>query len=205
ITIPATVGLIILRVPIIRVLFQRGRFDSQSVEMTAYPLIFFGLGLSIFAAIRVIAPSFYSLKDTKTPVKTAAAAMAANVILALILITPFQHGGIALALTLSSCLNLFLLLHIFQKRHGSIGKRELLISLVKIAIASLVMGAVCWWLTEFTNIAAQQRFLTQLWQLIMIILASVACYVIMTLILRSEEIKELLGVIFRREITLPKD
>ena len=205
ITIPATVGLIILRVPIIRVLFQRGRFDSQSVEMTAYPLIFFGLGLSIFAAIRVIAPSFYSLKDTKTPVKTAAAAMVANVILALILITPFQHGGIALALTLSSCLNLFLLLYIFQKRHGRIGKRELLISLVKIAIASLVMGAVCWWLTELTNIAAQQRFLTQLWQLIMIILASVACYVIMTLILRSEETKELLGVIFRREITLPKD
>ena len=81
----------------------------------------------------------------------------------------------------------------------------MLVSLVKIATASLVMGVVCWWLAELTNIAAQQRFLTQLWELMLIIIASVASYVIMSLILKSEEIKELLGVIFRREITLLKD
>ncbi len=200
ITIPATVGLIILRIPIIRVLFQRGKFDYQSVQMTAYPLIFFSLGLSVFAAIRVIAPSFYSLKDTKTPVKTAVAAMVANVILALILIEPLQHGGIALALSLSSGLNLFLLFHIFKRRYGRIGERKLLVSLAKTATASLFMGVICWWLAEQTNIAAQQRFSTQLWQLIFIITASVASYVIITLILKSEEVKELLGVILRREL-----
>ena len=80
----------------------------------------------------------------------------------------------------------------------------MLVSLAKTGSASLVMGGICWWLAKLTNIAAQQRFLTQLWQLLLIIAVSVVSYVIMTLILKSEEAKELLGFIFRREMPPPK-
>ncbi len=69
--LPAMVGLMILREPIISLLFQRGAFDSEAVHMTADALLFYCTGLWAFAAVRVVIPAFYALKDTKTPVRMA--------------------------------------------------------------------------------------------------------------------------------------
>jgi len=104
ITIPAMMGLIVLREPIIRLLFQRGAFDAFTTIMTAQALLFYSLGLWAFAALRVFVIAFYSLQDTKTPVKVAAVAMLANIGLSLALMGPLKHGGLALALSLASTL-----------------------------------------------------------------------------------------------------
>jgi putative peptidoglycan lipid II flippase len=204
ITIPATIGLIMLRTPIIRALLQWGRFDMHSVKMTTFPLIFYSLGLFAVAGSRIVAPSFYSLKDTKTPVKVAAVAMVANIIFCFILIYPLKHGGIALALSLSSYLNLYLLLHLFQKRNGTLKWKKIIISLVKIIVASIVMGVSVWVIGHAFQLANQTAKLKLILYLLLTILASIAIYVIITVLLKNDEIRELLAILQKKESTILK-
>ena len=116
ITTPATVGMIILRVPIIEVFFQRGAFDRVTTLMTAEALLFYSLGLWAFSASRVMLSAFYAFQDTKTPVKVATITMIANGLLSLLLMGPLRHGGLALALSLSSTVQLLLLIFILRGR-----------------------------------------------------------------------------------------
>jgi len=141
-TIPAMVGLIVLRVPIISILFQRGEFDSQTTFLTANALLYYSLGLWAIAGGRIVVPTFYSLQDTKTPVKIAIITLFADVILSIILAFPLglRHGGIALAMSVSSAINIVLLLMFLRKRLGSIGARKILLSGLKVSISSAVMG-----------------------------------------------------------------
>ena len=94
-TIPAAVGLFVLSSPIVRVLFERGAFDAQSTQMTAFALQFFIFGLFAQGAYNVINRTYYALHDTKTPVKISIAVVILNLILSLILIRYLQHGGLA--------------------------------------------------------------------------------------------------------------
>jgi putative peptidoglycan lipid II flippase len=143
-TIPAMVGLIVLRVPIISILFQRGEFDSQTTLLTANALLYYSLGLWAIAGGRIVVPTFYSLQDTRTPVKIAIITLFADVILSIILAFPLglRHGGIALAMSISSTINIALLLMFLRKRLGSIGGKKILLSGLKVSISSAVMGIV---------------------------------------------------------------
>ncbi len=141
ITVPATVGLIALGRPIVNMLFQRGEFSHEAAKETVYALWFFSVGLVSFGGRRILVSAFYSLKDTLTPVLSGCAAVAANIIFCFLLIGPLQHGGLALATSLSSIINLFLLFLILRKRLGGIGGRKIFVSAVKVAISSLLMGA----------------------------------------------------------------
>ena len=140
ITIPAMVGLIVLREPIIRLLFQRGAFDAFTTIMTAQALLFYSLGLWAFAALRVFVSAFYSLQDTKTPVKVAAVAMLANIGLSLALMGPLKHGGLALALSLASTLQLCMLIFLLRRRLGGIEGWVVVGSMARSFISSLIMG-----------------------------------------------------------------
>lgn len=105
ITIPATLGLIFLRIPLITLLFQSGLFKSQSIKFVADAVIFHSLGIVIIGFYRIYSSAFYALKDTKTPVKGAAISLIANLILCFILPRLMGIGGIALASTLASLAN----------------------------------------------------------------------------------------------------
>jgi len=141
ITLPCAVGLIALGKPIISVLFQRGAFDIHSTLMTNKALFFYSLGLLAFSGIRVMVAAFYALQDTKTPVKVAVVAVAANLIFSLTLMGPLKHAGLALALSLASSLQFFLLI-IFLKRKINIGDlRPVLVSASKSALSAAAMGA----------------------------------------------------------------
>ncbi len=140
ITIPAMIGLIVLREPIIRLLFQRGAFDAFTTTMTAQALLFYSLGLWAFAALRVFVSAFYSLQDTKTPVKVAAVAMLANIGLSLALMGPLKHGGLALALSLASTLQLCMLIFLLRRRLGGIEGWVVVGSMARSFLSSLIMG-----------------------------------------------------------------
>ena len=140
ITIPATVGLIILRFPIVNALWERGEFLRASTDGTAIALLYYSLGLCAFAGIKVIVPAYYSLQDTKTPVKIGIYSMLLNIVLNLILMGPLQHGGLALATSISALLNVLLLVYFLKKRLGLIGGRLILISTLKLALSSTLMG-----------------------------------------------------------------
>src|SRR4029077_20269939 len=81
ITIPAAVGLVVMREPIIRVLFEHGEFVAESTGLTTRALFYYAFGLPAFAAIKLIVPAFYSTHDIGTPVRVAGYAVALNVVL----------------------------------------------------------------------------------------------------------------------------
>ncbi len=143
ITIPATVALIALRIPILSVLFQRGAFDATSTIQTADALLYYTLGLWAFSLIRIIVSALYSLQDTKAPMKAAIVALIVNVACSIVLMYPMKHGGLALATSIASAVNLIMLGIILKRRIGSYLNREFYRSLGKITAASLVMwGAI---------------------------------------------------------------
>src|SRR6185503_11740281 len=142
ITLPATVGLVLLRKEIIEVLFQHGDFNAASTALTAWALPFFAVGLSAFAMVKVIVPAFYALQDTRTPVKIAFIAMLLNIVLNFTFIRPLRNGGPALATSLSAFFNSISLMIIFHKRYGSFGVREIAQSIGKFIGGSVALGIV---------------------------------------------------------------
>ncbi|TSA52350.1 MAG: murein biosynthesis integral membrane protein MurJ, partial [Planctomycetaceae bacterium] len=139
ITIPAMIAMIALRVPIISVLFQRGEFDHQSTILTAQALLYYAVGLWAFSGIRVVVSAFYSLQDTKTPVKVAIIALIVNIILSVILMYPMKHGGLALATSVASAVNIIILFFALKRKIGPFLDEEFRSSLFKTVVSSLAM------------------------------------------------------------------
>jgi len=142
VTFPAAVGLLMLNRPIIRLLFEYGAFDARSTTMTSSCLIFFAVGLPFVSAVKVLAPAFYSLKDTRTPVIVGAIVTVVYIGMSLILMHPLQVSGIALALSISSLFNMSALFYLLGKKIGRIGKRGLVDAALRTSLASAVMAAV---------------------------------------------------------------
>jgi len=145
ITIPATIGLMVCSTPIFTLLFMGGAFDYTKAERSAEALFYYSIGLSFVALVRVLAPAFFALKDTKTPVLTAFIAFILNAGFSLALMGPLLHGGLALATTLSSFCNMGLLLWFVRRKVGPFGGRKILFEGAKTLLASAPMGlAVAW-------------------------------------------------------------
>jgi putative peptidoglycan lipid II flippase len=140
ITIPSMVGLIVLGRLIIQIFFERGAFTAYSTTMTYEALLFYALGLWAFSGIRVMVAAFYAFQDTKTPVKVAFVALMTNLILSLLLMGPLRHGGLALALSLASSLQLSLLVFFLKRRIVEWELSPILLSVGKSTLASIVMG-----------------------------------------------------------------
>ncbi|MFH0771868.1 MAG: murein biosynthesis integral membrane protein MurJ [Candidatus Omnitrophota bacterium] len=152
ITIPAAVGLIVLSEPIVRALFERGTFDSYSTRITSTVLFYYAFGLFAYAGVKILVSAFYSLKDTTTPVKTAFAAFIVNVTLNVILMFPLKVGGLALATSVSSVVNFFLLFHLLRKKIGPLGGLRIMKSFTRVGLAAAIMGAVLIWQNSFLRL-----------------------------------------------------
>ncbi len=144
ITVPATVGLIVLREPIVALLFKRGAFNQAASRLTAYALLYYAIGLWAFSAVRIVVSTFYALQDTRTPVRTAVISVFANILLSIILMRPLGHGGLALSTSLASMLNLGLLVHALKAKLGGLEWKSLSQSVIKTVICSIVMGSAVW-------------------------------------------------------------
>jgi putative peptidoglycan lipid II flippase len=142
VTIPAMFALIALRVPIISVLFQRGEFNYQSTILTSQALLYYAVGLWAFSGVRVVVSAFYSLQDTKTPVKVAIVALFVNAILGVILMFPLKHGGLALATSIASAVNIIILFLMLKKKIGEFLGSEFYNSILKTILSSLAMWGI---------------------------------------------------------------
>ena len=143
-SIPAMVGLIVLKGPIVALLFQRGEFDAAATRLTAQALLYYSLGLWAFSAVRIVAATFFAMQDTRTPVIMAGLSILANIILGLLLMKPLAHGGLALATSLASVLNLGLLVWALRNKLDILGWRSIARSVCKTLVSSLSMGLVVW-------------------------------------------------------------
>ena len=147
-TIPAMAALMALHLPIITVIYQRGAFSALDSLYTGQALFCYALGLCAFSVHRVFISTFYSLKDTKWPMKTAVISLVVNVICSLILMYPLKHNGLALANSIAAVANILVLAFVLKKKIGTYLDREFYVSIFKIAASTLIMlGAI--WLVEF--------------------------------------------------------
>jgi len=140
ITIPISMIICIFPYPIIKLLFEHGNFGSYSVAITASALLFYSLGLPFYALVKIMSSAFFSLKDTETPVKTTSFCLLLNILLNYILMHPLKVGGLALASSISSAINFFLLFYILEKRIGKFGRLQIIDSFLRICLATLFMG-----------------------------------------------------------------
>ncbi len=140
ITIPASVGLIVLREPIVALLFKRGEFDVRATLLTAQPLLYYSMGLWAFSAVRIVAAVFFALQDTRTPAIMAGISIVANIFLGVVLMNPLSHGGLALATSLASMLNLGLLLGVLRTRLGNLGWKSIAGSVCRSLLCAILMG-----------------------------------------------------------------
>lgn len=141
-TIPASLALIVLREPIVSILFQRGRFSATDTTETSYALLCYAVGLWAFSGLKVVTQGFFSLKDTRTPMHVSIAAVIVNLAAGLLLMKPMAQGGLALATSLSAAFNVVTLFAILVRRLGGFPLGDLLSSLLRISAASLVMAAL---------------------------------------------------------------
>ena len=149
VTVPASVGLILLQAPIVRVLFQGGRFGPSDTVATAGVLATLSLGLFFFAAIRVIVPAFYALRSTALPVAAAVADAAVFFGLCLLFAGRLGLPGIGLAASVSAAVNVTVLVASLRRREGRLGGRGVAASLARSAIAAGIMGAFLWGALRF--------------------------------------------------------
>ena len=185
---PSMVGLIVLRVPITSLLFQRGTFTYQDTLGTAYALLFYAMGLWAYSGVRITNAAFYSLQDTRTPVVCAFVAVVINAALSLALMGPLKQGGLALATAVAATINMFVLLTIFRRRMGRIGAKKIVISAVKTAFASAVMAAVCYFIAQSDVWILSGHTLKKAEVVFAAIGAGVATYALILYLLKSEEL-----------------
>ncbi len=193
---PAMAGLITLRVPIVNLLLEHGQFDRVSTQGTASALLFYAVGLWSMAGYRIVAQAFYSLQDTKTPVKIAIVALIANMLFsgAFLLWTPLAHGGLALAASLASMLNISLLTIMLRKKIGRIDARRIGLSLLKIIPASIVMGMIGWWVSRNPVWEGPGHSFYKTELLGATVAGSALFYLLAMWLLRSEELKFVWGI-----------
>jgi len=150
VAVPATVGLVMLRTPITRVLFERGQFSAPDTLATAQALLWYAVGLAGFSGARIVAQAFYAIGDAATAVKVGILSVAVNVAAALLLMAPLAHGGLALASSVGAYANLVFLVIVARRRFGALGVRSIVASLGRTLAASLALAAWCgllllWW------------------------------------------------------------
>jgi len=174
--VPCAVGLFLLAGPMIATLFQSEVFLPNDVSMAQRSLMAYSLGLIPFIMIKVLAPGYYARQDTKTPVRIAIIAMVSNMVFNIILVFPLAHAGLALATTLSACINATMLFRglgkeqVFQPESGwpSLIVRGLIASAAMGLVLYLMGGALDSWL------GAELWY--KVWRLLALILSGAAVY-----------------------------
>jgi len=141
--VPATVGLIVLRVPITRVLFERGRFTAVDTAATSEALTGYAVGLVGFATARIAAQAFYAVRQPGTAVRLGMLAIAVNIVAAVALMQPLGHAGLAYASSIGTYVNVLGLLWVARRRFGRLGGRALLASTLRTLTAAIPMAAWC--------------------------------------------------------------
>lgn len=151
--VPASVGLILLREPLISFLYQRGEFDSRDVQLVAWALLWFAAGLVGHSIMEVLTRAFYAQQDTKTPVIIGTIAMGLNVVFSLWFSNVFAQigwfplGGLALANSLATALEAMTLFIFMRRRLNGIEGKSIANSAWRVALSALGMGVgLGWWI-----------------------------------------------------------
>lgn len=200
VTVPWAAGLMILREPVIRVLFERGRFGPTDTDVTAAALSLYAIGLLFVSSNNLLVGAHYARRDTRTPVLCAAADLTVFVSAALLLrASGLGVGSVALATSCGAAVNSILLFSMLRRKEGPLGAGRLAASLLRIAAAAAVMAAAVWWFS-FSVLAIEEPagLGRRVGLLFLAVLFGAAVYLGMTFLMRSPEPKEFIALLRRR-------
>lgn len=142
--LPSMAALIVLALPIVEGLFERGAFDHRATIMTSQALLCYSLGLLAYAVSKVVSGAFYAMRDTRTPVRLAAESLIVSVALSVALMWPLRIAGLALAAALANTFNALRLMRRMEQRLGGALLGPVFRSWARMAAAAALMGAACW-------------------------------------------------------------
>lgn len=227
-TIPSSLGIVVLSMPIFSAFFQRGNFDFFETSMSANALIAYAIGLPAIAGARVTAPAFYAQKDTRTPVRIAVWAFFVNLAFSVILmgvgyITEpifnhlgfipssktwlailshkfLAHTGLALATSISAWYNFLALVHILNKRMGGLDYKTFLNSVAKTTFASMVMTLTVYFIVHL-NLADWRKMgfnLDKVGTLLGATIIGLGVFSVISYSLKQQELMDILSGLSRR-------
>ena len=196
--IPASLGLMLLREPVVALIYQRSEFDAASTALVAWALLWYAAGLVGHSVVEVVSRAFYALHDTRTPVAVGVAAMSLNLVFSLTLPGVFirvgwlPHGGLALANSLATFLEMIALLWLMRRRLDGLAGRSLWGAVGQAGLAALGMGAVLWlWLAATPGLA-------QAWRALGGVALGGALYGLALVVLRVREVGLMIAAVGRR-------
>ena len=200
-TIPASIGLMMLAEPIMSVLYQHGRFGAREAIESAGALRFYAIGLCGYAALKVLVNAFYALDKRLTPMLVSFIAVALNLLLNWIftLRLGLGHRGLALSTACVATSN-FLILYALMRGHlGRLESRAMLVLLGKIAVAGALLGGICWLGAHYLLADwAQQPFWPKLASLAFVIAVGAAGFFACANALGIAEVHDIMRALRRR-------
>ena len=195
-TLPAAVAMLVIPVPIISTIFERGEFDTESTRQTAAALAGFAVGLPGYVLVRVLQPGYFAREDTRRPMIMALITVCVNIACSLALFPFLGHVGIAIATAISAWVNVALLvlgLRGFWKPDS-----KTLLRLPRMLLAALLMGAALWGMQQMTGNWFEGATLFRALGLAMLILAGVAVYFTAALALKATSMQAIKAGFTRR-------
>ena len=150
-SVPATVGLMVLAAPIVQLIFERKNFGPHDTTLVANALFYYAPGIVGYSIVKIASPSFYSLRDARTPVIISVITIAVNLILNWWLVGRMGFQGLALGTSIAATINAGLLLMLLARRIDGMDGSRILTALTKIALASIAMGAAAYWAERGLN------------------------------------------------------
>jgi putative peptidoglycan lipid II flippase len=211
-TLPSACGLIVLGEPIVRLIYERGKFDATATSMTAIALAGYSIGLTGYAAIKILSPAFYALDDAKTPMMISIASIGVNFVGSYFLrewlsqygVTPetphgYGHVGVALATSIVALVNFFALALLMRRRIKRLNGRDIFFSFTKIAAASAILSIVSYTTYHFLlNRFGAESFTIRLAEAFVPIALGGICFVIAAKLMRVTELEKLYGMLRRK-------
>lgn len=197
--VPATLGLIVLATPIVRLLFERGQFGSIDTAATASAVRFYAVGLVGYSAARIASPTFYALGQSRIPVVVSVATMAVNVVLSVWLVGVMGFRGLALGTSIAALVNGAALIFLLRRRLDGIDGRRLTMTVLKVGGAALLMAAAAWTIERVMATAIPGGSLAaQTVRLGAAIGGGIVILAAATKVLRIEELDDALAILRRR-------
>ena len=192
-SVPATIGLMVLAEPIVRLLFQHGdRFGPEETLRTAWVTRCYSAGLWCYCANQIQVRAFYAKKDTLTPVKVSATMVALNLGLTLALVWPLKERGISIANSVTGFASFVALNALLRRKHGDVDLGPVTIGFAKSLVAAALMGAACWGVWRLMGGSPGDTIARRLALVFVPIAAGMAVYLTLARLLGMDEARLLL-------------
>ena len=193
--LPATIGIIVLSEPIVKLLFERGAFDSKNTALTQAALICYSIGMVANGIKIYLNKVYFSFQDTVTPFKNQIITVALHIVFAIILVKQFEYKGLALASSIAAIISCFILMFRLKNKIKDIGFKDLIIVFFKVLIASLIMGAVVFVIYNFSNKLLGEGTIKLMISTLLSIGIGMLCYILIVYKLKIEEVNTVLAKI----------